>query len=198
MRGEILKPASLTALTTEMVLTDGTGTGYALGLSVSQMANGHRRWAHTGGASGFLSSNVTFPDDKAAITVLTNGEGLAFRSIEAEIETLLLAGEVDTDAEPSLERARALFAGLQKGSVDRSSITDDLNAYFSDAVLADFGASLGPLGEPTSFTQTSRENRGGMVHRVFTVNAGGKVLRMETYLMPDGRFEQCLVRTSAS
>jgi CubicO group peptidase (beta-lactamase class C family) len=198
MRGEILKPTSLRALTTEMVLTDGTGTGYGLGLSVSQMANGHRRWAHTGGASGFLSINVTFPDDKAAITVLTNGEGLAFRSIEAEVESLLLAGEVDTDAEPSLERARALFAGLQKGSVDRSSITDDLNAYFSDTVLADFGSSLGPLGEPTSFTQTSREDRGGMVHRVFTVNVGGKVLRMETYLMPDGRFEQCLVRASAS
>jgi hypothetical protein len=112
--------------------------------------------------------------------------------------TLLLAGDVDTDAGPSLERARALFAGLQKGSVDRSSITDNLSAYFSDAVLADFGSSLGPLGVPTSFTQTSREDRGGMVHRVFTVKAGGKVLQMETYLMPDGRFEQCLVRTSAT
>ncbi len=198
MRGEILEPASLRALTTEMVLTDGTGTGYGLGLFVSQMANGHRRWAHTGGASGFLSMNVTFPDDQAAITVLTNGEGLAPRSIEAQIETLLLAGDVDTDAGPSLERARALFAGLQKGSVDRSSITDNLSAYFSDAVLADFGSSLGPLGVPTSFTQTSREDRGGMVHRVFTVKAGGKVLQMETYLMPDGRFEQCLVRTSAT
>jgi CubicO group peptidase (beta-lactamase class C family) len=77
MRGEILEPASLRALTTEMVLTDGTGTGYGLGLFVSQMANGHRRWAHTGGASGFLSMNVTFPDDQAAITVLTNGEGHA-------------------------------------------------------------------------------------------------------------------------
>jgi CubicO group peptidase (beta-lactamase class C family) len=197
MRGEILEPASLRALTTEMVLTDGTGTGYGLGLFVSQMANGHRRWAHTGGASGFLSSNVTFPDDHASITVLTNGEGLAHRAIESELETLLLSG-VDADAGPSLARARALFAGLQKGAVDQSSITDDLRAYFSDAVLADFAASLGPLGEPTSFTQTSREDRGGMVHRVFTVNAGGKVLRMETYLMPDGRFEQCLVRASVT
>jgi len=197
IRGEILKPESLRELTTEKVLTDGTGTGYGFGLFVSQLPNGHRRWAHTGGASGFLSSNVIFPDDKAAITVLTNGEGLAHRSIESQIETLLMAADVDTDAEPNLERARALFAGLQKGSVDRSRITDDLSAYFNDAVLADFGSSLGPLGEPTSFAQSSREERGGMVHRVFIVKAGGKVLRMETYIMPDGRFEQCLVRTSA-
>jgi CubicO group peptidase (beta-lactamase class C family) len=198
MEGKILKPASRKALTTEAVLADGTGTGYGFGLAVSQMDNGHRRWAHTGGAAGFLSIIVDFPDDKASITVLTNGEGLAFRSIEKQVESLLMAGDVDADADPALIRAKALFAGLQKGTVDKATLTEDLQGWFTPAVLGDFGASLGPLGEPSSFTQSSREDRGGMVHRVFAIEAGGKKLRMETYIMPDGKFEQCLVRQPAS
>ncbi len=198
MNGEILKPASRKALTTEMVLSDGTGTGYGLGIGVSQMPNGHRRWAHTGGAAGFLSINVDFPDDKASITVLTNGEGLAYRQIEKEIETLLQGTVADADAAPALDRAKALFAGLQKGTADKATLTEDLQGYFTPAVLADFGAALGPLGEPTSFNQASREDRGGMVHRVFAIEAGGKKLRMETYIMPDGKFEQCLVRRAVS
>ncbi len=63
MNGTVLKPASLQALTTEEELKGGTGTGYALGLDVSK-TNGHRRWAHSGGAAGFNSYNATFPDDK--------------------------------------------------------------------------------------------------------------------------------------
>jgi len=197
MEGKILKPASRKALTTEAVLADGTGTRYGLGLSVTQMDNGHRRWAHTGGAAGFLSVNVDFPDDKASITVLTNGEGLAYRRIESKIEELLFAAAVDADADPALARAKALFAGLQKGSVDKATLTENLDGWFTPAVLADFGSSLGPLGEPASFTQSSREDRGGMVHRVYAIEAGGKKLRMETYVMPDGKFEQCLVRQPA-
>jgi CubicO group peptidase (beta-lactamase class C family) len=198
MKGEILKPASRKALTTEMVLSDGTGTGYGFGLGVSQTANGHRRWVHTGGAAGFLSVNVIFPDDKSSITVLTNGEGLAYRQIAKEIETLLQGTVADADAAPALERAKALFAGLQKGAADKGTLTEDLQGYFTPAVLSGFGAALGPLGEPTSFPQSSREDRGGMVHRVFAIEAGGKKLRMETYIMPDGKFEQCLVRRSVS
>ena len=194
MKGEILEPASRKALTTEMVLKDGTGSGYGLGLFLSQTPNGHRRWAHTGGAAGFLSINVMFPDDKDSITVFTNGEGLAYRQIEREIEALLQGAAADPDAAPALERAKALFAGLQKGTIDKATLTEDLQGYFTPPALSDFAAGLGPLGEPSGFTQASREDRGGMVHRVFLVEAGGKKLRMETYIMPDGKFEQCLVR----
>jgi CubicO group peptidase (beta-lactamase class C family) len=194
MEGTILKPASTKALTTEMQLSDGTASNYGLGIRVSQMANGHRRWVHTGGASGFLSINVMFPDDGTAITILTNGDGLAYRTIEKDIETLLFSGQVDRDEGPSLERAKQLYGDLRQGKVDRASLTEDLSDYFSAGVLADFGASLGPLGQPESFEQSSREDRGGMVHRVFTIKAGGKTVRMETYIMPDGKFEQCLIR----
>ena len=130
--------------------------------------------------------------------MLTNGEGLAFRTIGKHIEELLLAGDVDPKAASSLAQAKALFAGLQKGAIDRATVTGDLDGYFTPAVLADLGTSLGALGEPTGFTQATRESRGGMDYRIFTIQAGGKTLRMELYIMPDDKFEQCLVRPPAT
>jgi len=193
MKGEILSPASTKTLTTQMTLTDGTATNYALGLGVRQLDNGHRRWAHTGGASGFHSMNVLYPDDHAAITVLTNGEGHTARSIVNGIEALLFTPVTDPDAAAALTRARALFISLQAGKIDRTSMTPALNDYFSDAVLADFSESLAPLGEVEDFTQSSFEDRGGMANRVFQIKAGGKTLTMDSYLMPDGKWEQCLI-----
>ena len=100
MDGTILKPASLKALTTEVELKSGTGTRYALGLDVSTSGNGHRRWAHGGEASGFISENVTLPDDRISVTVLTNGQGRAAPGIERQIEDLLLAPAADPAAGP--------------------------------------------------------------------------------------------------
>jgi len=193
IKGEILSPASTKALTTQVTLSDGTATNYALGLRTQQLDNGHRRWAHTGGASGFHSINVILPDDRAAITVLTNGEGHTSRTIEQKIEALLFTPTADPGAEAALTRARALFASLQAGKIDRTRMTPALNDYFSDAVLKDFADSLGPLGEAQDVTQTSFEDRGGMANRVFKIKAGGKTLTMDSYLLADGTWEQCLI-----
>jgi CubicO group peptidase (beta-lactamase class C family) len=193
MKNEILSPALTHALTTQMTLADGTATNYALGLKVTQLDNGHRRWAHSGGASGFHSMNVTFPDDRAAITVLTNGEGRTARTILEKIEALLFTPGADPGAATALTRAQALFAGLQAGRIDRATLTPALNDYFSDAVLRDFADSLGPLGQVEAFRQTDFEDRGGMANRVFRIKAGGRTLTMDSYLMPDGKWEQCLI-----
>lgn len=193
MKGEILSPASTRELTTQFTLVDGTATRYALGLGVTQLDSGHRRWSHTGGASGFHSMNVLYPDDLASITVLTNGEGATHRAIVDGIEALLFKSAADPDAAVALQRAKELFAGLQSGTIDRARNTAALNSYFSEAVLRDFADSLGPLGNADEFTQSRLESRGGMVNRVFKIKAGGKGLTMDTYVMPDGRWEQCLV-----
>ncbi len=194
MDGTILKPASLKALSTAALLNDGNSTRYALGLDVSQMANGHRRWGHTGGASGFVSSNRTYPDDRMAITVLTNGEGDAYRTVTQDLEKLLFAAAADPQAASSLERTRQLFVGLQKGEFERSSVTEDLSGFFSAAVLADFSSSLGSLGEVTNIVQNNKQDRGGMAHRSFTVTTTSKKkLDVVVYVKPDGRFDQYLV-----
>ncbi len=193
MNGSLLKPSSLRELTTDVRTKSGVGTGYGLGLGVSVLANGHLRWRHSGGASGFVSMNTTYPDDKVSITVLTNGEGTAASTIARKLEELLLAPAADPDAKDCLERAKKLFAGLQSGHPDAGLMSDDLKFYFTPETVADFAASLGPLGEPTGFSQTSRQDRGGMVERSFSVKTGTRAFNVSTYVLPDGRFAQFLV-----
>ena len=48
-----------------------THTGYGLGVQVGDR-NGHRYIEHSGEVSGFVAENIVFPEDKAAVTVLTN------------------------------------------------------------------------------------------------------------------------------
>jgi CubicO group peptidase (beta-lactamase class C family) len=192
MNGTLLKAESLRALTTEVNLKNGAHTGYALGLNVSN-ANGRRRWAHGGGTSGFTSSNVTLPDDRAAVTVLTSSEGSASSLLERQIERLITEPPEDPRAASALDRVRQLFSLLQDGSIDRSLLDADANAYFTPRVIADFAASLKPLGTPASFLETSQADRGGMTHRSFAIRAGGKSLTLSTFLTPDGKIAQFLV-----
>jgi len=63
--------------------------------------------------------------------------------------------------------------------------------------VADFSASLGPLGEATGFSQTAAEPRGGMMFRAFRIATPGKGLNLSTYVAPDGRFAQFLISPAA-
>lgn len=193
MNGTTLKPTSLKELTTEVLLKNGTGTGYGLGLVLKSDSNGHRRWGHSGGAAGFFSRNVTLPDDRMAITILTNGQGRASSLLEQRILDLLLAPAADPGGKLALERARSLFSGLQKGQLDRSLLTDDAVFYFTEQAIADFAASLGPLGAPSSFEEIQHTNRGGMTERMFIIQAGGKRVSLETYIQSDGKFAQYML-----
>jgi len=184
MNGTVLKPLSLQALTTEVRLKNGERTGYALGLGVSKV-DGHRKWSHTGGASGFLSINFTRPDDRIAVTVLSNGETQAYRQIARRIESILVPG--------SLDIAKKIFHDLQQGELDKSLLTGDAISYFSPQVRADFEASLKPLGTPSEFRETESEDRGGMTERMFSIKAGGKTMSLSTYWTPDGKVAQYLI-----
>jgi CubicO group peptidase (beta-lactamase class C family) len=192
MNGTLLKAASLRALTTEVDLKNGGHTRYALGLQVSN-TNGRRRWSHGGGTSGFTSYNVTFPDDRISITVLTSSEAGASHLIEGEIEKLVTAPAEDPQADPVLDRVRQLFSGLQDGKPERSWLTDDANAYFTTEVIADFASSLKPFGTPTGFTQTSKSERGGMTYRSFSIRFGEKSLTLSTFFTPEGKIAQYLL-----
>lgn len=196
MNGTILKPAQLKELTTEVPFSTGSGARYGLGVSVGSN-NGKRIWSHTGGVSGFNSSNYIYPDDHISITVLTNGEGPAHSQIVRKLQPILLPSAADPDEARDHDRALGIFTGLQQGKLDRSLLTEDANAYFTAQAVADFTASLKPLGKPASFTQSSVSHRGGMTYRVYSAKAGGKTLSVQLYLMPDGKIDQYLVRPQA-
>ena len=193
MNGTMLKPTLLKEMTTEAPLKTGTGSRYGLGLALAADSSGHRRWSHGGGTAGFMSANVMLPDDHIAVAVLTNGESPAASLIERQIEDFLLSPTADPGGKVALERARSLFSGLQKAELDRTFLTDDAVFFFTKQAIADFASSLGPLGEPSSFTESNHTERGGMTERSFVIQAAGKRMVLQTYIVRDGRFAQYMV-----
>jgi D-alanyl-D-alanine carboxypeptidase len=188
---KLLKPASYRDLETEVVLKNGLGTQYALGLDVRRDA-GHRSLSHGGEVSGFTAENIVFPDERVAVVVLTNQDAAnASGAIAHAISPLLLASD-DPATPEKLAQARKIFEGLQHGNIDRSLFTDNANFYFNDQALKDFASSLGPLGAPEDFTQAFQALRGGMQLRVYVIKFPKKSIRAWTYEMPDGKLEQFL------
>jgi D-alanyl-D-alanine carboxypeptidase len=183
----LLKPASYKEQQTDVLLKNGLAAGYGLGLDVARIA-GHRALAHSGGVSGFTSRNAVFPDDGAAITVLTNGETVAAEQIVQRIAPMLF--EKRDAAAVSEGRARQILAGLQAGKIDRSLFTANANSYFTDLAVGDFAGSLGPLGAPTGLKQIQQNDRGGMTFRLFEVKFPSKSVQIWERDMPDGKIEQ--------
>ena len=189
MDQKLLKPSSYREMGADTSLKNGLATNYGLGVSVNA-AGGRRALSHGGEVSGFTAQNVVYPDDRAAIVVLTNQDAAsAAGPIAGGIGQLLFATN-DPATPAKLEQAKKIFADLQQGKIDRQLFTSNANAYFSEQALQDFATGLGPLGTPQSFTQTSQGLRGGMTLRVYIVRFPQKVLRAWTYEMPDGKLEQ--------
>jgi D-alanyl-D-alanine carboxypeptidase len=186
---KILKPASYREMETDVLLKNGLDTHYGLGVDVNSQS-GHRAISHGGEVSGFTAQNTIFPDDRAAIVVLTNQDAVsASGAIAGGIGQLLFATS-DPATPAKLEQAKNIFTDLQQGKIDRTLLTDNASFYFSEQALKDFASGLAPLGTPQSFVQTSQGLRGGMTLRVYIVRFPQKVLRVWTYEMPDGKLEQ--------
>lgn len=185
----LLAPASYQEMFRETTLKNGASTNYGLGV-FTQMSGGHFLVEHNGEVSGFTAENFVFPEDSAAIVVLTNQDAApASGAIASGIARLLFTVE-DALAANRTAQARAIFDGLQKGTIDRSLFTSNANGYFSDAALKDFASSLAPLGTPASFVQTSTSKRGGMTLRSYRATFAGRALRVWTFETADGKLEQ--------
>jgi D-alanyl-D-alanine carboxypeptidase len=192
IRKSLLKPESYRALENDVHLNNGAGTGYGLGVDVG-IQNGHFIIEHSGEVSGFTAENIVFPEDSVAVVVLTNQDAAPASSTIAQQIVQVLFTTEDALAANRTAQARAILEGLQRGTIDRSLFTSNANAYFSDQALKDFASSLGPLGALTSFVQTRKAERGGMVYRSYRASFPNRTLRVWTYETPDGKLEQLQV-----
>jgi CubicO group peptidase (beta-lactamase class C family) len=186
----LLKPESYQQMFTEVKLKDGKGTHYGLGVEVMDR-QGHRSIEHSGEVSGFVSDNEVLVDDGVAVAVLTNQDAVGAASAIARLAAPAVLGTAD--ASPAEKQALAIFRGLQAGHIDRSLLAPNLNDYFTAEAVADFQASLAPLGEPLSFRQSAEQLRGGMTFRAFQIVYPNQRLSLTTYTYPDGKLEQYLI-----
>jgi D-alanyl-D-alanine carboxypeptidase len=186
---KVLKPSSYKEFETEVLLKNGVGTQYGLGVDVNS-ESGRRVLGHGGEVSGFTSQNTVFPDEHVAVVVLTNQDAVGAPGQIARALAPLLFAVDDPETSGKLDQARKIFAGLQQGTIDRSVFTENANSYFSEAALKDFASGLAPLGTPQEFAQTQQHLRGGMLLRVYRVKFPQRTLQVWTYEMPDGKLDQ--------
>jgi D-alanyl-D-alanine carboxypeptidase len=188
----LLSLASYRDLTTEILLANGVGTGYALGLGVT-LQSGRRVLKHEGEVGGFTAANVIYPDDGAAVVVLTNEDAAnAAEEIADTLGKLMFVEDSPAD-EAAAASVRRMFMGLQQGRIDPTLLTDNARSYFKPLALADFRASLGPLGSPPSFILLRTSPRGGLITRVYDTTCGHRKLRVIERLAPGGLVEQFTV-----
>ena len=183
----LLKSISYRQMETAVLLKNGLGTNYGLGVSVRREF-GHRAIEHGGEVSGFTAHNMVFPDQRVAVVVLTNQDAVdASDDIASKIAPLLFAKE---DASAEERTAREILTGLQQGKLDRSLFTDNANSYFTAGALQDFAAGLAPLGAPEQFALDAQSERGGMTFRLFSVKFRDRSLQVWQRTLPDGKIEQ--------
>lgn len=186
---KLLKPESYHQQQTDTLLKDGRDTGYGLGVDVGTNHR-HRAISHSGEVSGFTSDNIVFPDDRAAVVVLTNQDAAGAEGQIGDGIAGILFPTAQQAPPDVMAKYRGVYEGLQQGKIDRSLFTDNANFYFNDTALKDFASSTGPLGAPESFTQTGQGLRGGMTLRRFVVKYPRQTLVITCFEMPDGKIEQ--------
>jgi len=186
MDRSLLKPQSYDALYSSVKLQSGKDTHYSLGLHVAD-EHGHFVLSHTGGGSGFLAANTMWPKEKTAIVALTNNDWAGPGGVVARVAYVVLPPT------PAEARARAVFDGLQHGTVDRALFTDNANAYLSEAALADHKAGLGGLGAVRTFSLDSESERGGLHTRVWTIVTANATLSAVERGYAGGKLEQFMV-----
>ncbi len=189
MNRSLLSAKSYEAALTVVTLADGTKRDYGLGLDI-QKVQGRNRIGHTGEASGFLSANRIWPDDKAAIVVLTGSDWADADELVSDLAFVVLP---PTAAEA---RARTVFAQYQAGEVDPGLFTDSGRSWLTPEALADMKASLGPLGPPRRIELRNESDRGGMVTRVWSIFCGTRRLEAVERGYSGGKLEQFMVLRS--
>ncbi|HJO65323.1 MAG TPA: serine hydrolase domain-containing protein, partial [Sphingomonas sanguinis] len=197
MNRTLLSPKDWAEQETPVNLTSGASTGYGLGVGIA-VADGHRMVEHSGEAVGFLTENIVYPEDKAAIVVAVNAwfADAQNRIAKGISQIILPAPQANSEDAAALARTQAVYAQLQAGNLDRALLTEDAAYYFTPATIADYKASLSPLGTPVTIEQSGRTRlRGGFVNRNYRVTYPNRSLRISTYAEPgaNGKIEQFLV-----
>ena len=195
----LLSAASYKEMETPFILKNGKSSNYGLGVFIRTIG-GHEAIEHSGEVGGFVAENMVFPEDHAAIAVLTNQEASeAAGEIARAVLPILLAGNATVSpaaaaAQGFAPQLKVIMASLAQGRIDRTLFTSDCNAYFDRDALEDFRTSLSPLGTLADVALEGSALRGGMTFGAYKVTfSNGTAVRVTVYLEPDGKIEQLLV-----
>jgi CubicO group peptidase (beta-lactamase class C family) len=193
--GRVVSPSSLAQMTTPTKLKSGKTIGYGFGLGVGSVF-GRPTVGHDGLVSGFSSENLTFPKDRVAIVLLSNGDNFSYlRAIRAI--AAVVYGTTDPLAnapfkpiqQPAAQvnAARQQLVDLLHGKVDYSKMTSDLVLTLPSYRIAQLKEDGRLLGDPIEIQPASIDRRppltiyryrvrfkSGIAEWVYTINTSNK------------------------
>lgn len=76
---------------------------------------------------------------------------------------------------------------VQTGKIDRTQLTPQANAAFTDDVVTKVAAQLGPLGDPMSFTLLKKSSAQGLAIYDYSIVFKSATLDEEFVLDPTGK-----------
>ena len=79
VRGQLLKPETVTLFTTSQRTNDGKPTGYGIGWDVSTDGKGRRTNGHGGGSVGGASGLLVYPEQRVAVAIIVNTDEIPDR-----------------------------------------------------------------------------------------------------------------------
>lgn len=193
--GGVVSPASFARMTTRTKLKNGRTIGYGFGLGVGSVF-GRPTVGHDGLVSGFSSENLTFPKDRVAIVLLSNGDNFSYlRAIRAI--AAIVYGTTDPQAnapfKPIAQRpaqvdaAKEQIVDLLHGRVNYANMTPDLALELPEYRIAQLEQDGRLLGDPLDIQPASIDRRppltiyryrvrfkSGVAEWVYTINSAGK------------------------
>lgn len=191
---EILSRASYATLTTPQRLTDGRTSGYGCGESVNDRGPA-LTLSHGGAVSGFVAQNTVIPSTRSALVVLSNSDFSPTGALQQELLAKLMPPSPDV---PVVRGASALVAAskflteLEQGTVDRSTISPDFDAYLTPAKVGQARKALNDLGRVSQVRVAGLRERGGMEVAIVRFMVGTTEAQGLMYRTPDGKIEEFL------
>jgi CubicO group peptidase (beta-lactamase class C family) len=193
LENTLLSPASYRTLTTPQRLTDGRSSGYGCGESVNDRGQAVT-FSHGGAVSGFVAQNTVIPSTRSALVVLSNSDFSPVGALHQELLAKLLPS-VDIPVvrgQSALDAAKKFLSELEQGTVDRSTISPDFDAYLTSEKVAAARRALNALGRIANVRVVGRGERGGLEVATVLFDVGATSARGLMYRTPDGKLEEFL------
>jgi D-alanyl-D-alanine carboxypeptidase len=191
---KLISASSYATMTTARRLTDGRSSGYGCGEGVNDRGQAVTL-SHGGAVSGFIAQNTVIPSTKSAVVMLANTDFAAVGALNQELISRLMP-RVDIPlvrGVAAIDAARKLLAGLEKGTVDRSTLAVDFNDYLTPAKLAAARQALNGLGPLRNIRVGGTGERGGSEVTTILFDAGTTPARAVMFRTPAGKVEQFLL-----
>lgn len=195
MDGKVVNAKSWKTMTTPRELRDGRSSAYGCGQQLRDRGP-LLVLVHSGGVSGFGARNAMIPAARSAVVVMANADysgGVLDTIQEAVLAKMMPAANAPKIAgAPAREAALDMLRQIRSGTVDRSMLSAEYNAFLTSERLAAMAKSLADAGEISQVETGSIGERGGLEVSTLRMMAGVTPISTLMYRAPDGKIEEFL------